>query len=140
MATYERGQFSKADALIAFMGPDIRVRDSGQFRGERKLTKKGDSEPRRLLFNTAMQGRRGGLWVPYHLTMRTPGMSTTLAFVALGRKLARVSFALLRNGTGVNPQMLSGHLPWNIESVSNHVNSRGYPCVTFVRWPYPTAC
>ena len=35
------------------MGMDVRVRESGQWRGRRKLTKKGDPEIRRLLFNAA---------------------------------------------------------------------------------------
>jgi len=103
VATYHRGQFRSADAFIAFMGMDVRVRDSGKFRGRRKLTKKGDSELRRLLFNAAMQGRRSALWEPYYLTLRTRGMSTTAAFVALGRKLARVCFALLQKNTDFNP-------------------------------------
>lgn len=103
VATYHRGQFLKADAFIAFMGLDVRVRDSGKFRGRRKLTKKGDSELRRLLFNAAMQGRRNRLWEPYYLALRSRGLSTTAAFVALGRKLARVCFALLKNGTDFNP-------------------------------------
>jgi transposase len=103
VATDHRGQFLNADAFIAFMGLDVRVRDSGQFRGRRKLTKKGDSELRRLLFNAAMQGRRNLLWEPYYLALRSRGLSTTAAFVALGRKLARVCFALLKNGTDFNP-------------------------------------
>ncbi len=44
---------------------------------------------RRLLFNAAMQGRRNPLWEPYYLSLRARGMSTTAAFVALARKLAR---------------------------------------------------
>lgn len=103
VATYHRGQFLDADAFIAFMGLDVRVRDSGKFRGRRKLTKKGDPELRRLLFNAAMQGRRNLLWEPYYLALRSRGLSTTAAFVALGRKLARVCFALLKNGTDFNP-------------------------------------
>lgn len=103
VATYHRGQFRSADAFIAFMGMDVRVRDSGKFRGRRKLTKKGDSELRRLLFNAAMQGRRSALWEPYYLALRARGMSTTAAFVALGRKLARVCFALLQNEADFNP-------------------------------------
>jgi transposase len=59
-----------ADAFIAFKGMEFRVRDSGQFRGRRKLTKKGDPELPRLLFNAAMQGRRSVLWEPYYLAMR----------------------------------------------------------------------
>ena len=103
VATYHRGQFRSADAFIAFMGMDVRVRDSGKFRGRRKLTKKGDSELRRLLFNAAMQGRRNALWEPYYLALRARGMSTTAAFVALGRKLARVCFALLNNEAEFDP-------------------------------------
>ena len=105
VATYHRGQFRRADAFIAFMGMDVRVRDSGTFRGRRKLTKKGDSELRRLLFNAAMQGRRSVLWEPYYLALRARGMSTTAAFVALGRKPARVCFALLANETDFNTDL-----------------------------------
>ena len=99
VATYHRGDFRNADAFIAFMGLDVRIRDSGQFRGRRKLTKKGDPELRRLLFNAAMQGRRSAHWEPYYLRLRQRGLSSTAAFVALGRKLASLSFALVRNGT-----------------------------------------
>ena len=72
------------------MGRDVRVRQSDQWRGRCKLTKHGDPEVRRLLFNAAMQGRRNPLWEPYYLSLRGRGMSTTAAFVALGRNLARV--------------------------------------------------
>jgi transposase len=104
VALYHRGQFERADAFIAFMGMDVRVRQSGQWRGRCKLTKQGDPEVRRLLFNAAMQGRRNPLWEPYYLSLRQRGMSATAAFVALGRKLARVCFALLKNGTDFNPE------------------------------------
>ena len=108
VALYHRGEFVRADAFIAFMGMDVRVRESGQWRGRRKLTKKGDPEVRRLLFNAAMQARRSPLWEPYYLALRQRGLSATAAFVALGRKLARICFALLKNGTEFNPNLRSG--------------------------------
>ena len=52
-AMYGRGQFRRADAFIAFIGLDVRVRESGTFKGRRKLTKRGDAEVRRVLFNAA---------------------------------------------------------------------------------------
>ena len=61
------------------------VRDSGKFRGRRKLVKKGDSELRRLLFNAAMQGRRSALWEPYYLSLRQRGFGTT-ALRCIGQK------------------------------------------------------
>ena len=108
VALYHRGEFVRADAFIAFMGMDVRVRESGQWRGRRKLTKKGDPEIRRLLFNAAMQARRSPLWEPYYLALRQRGLSATAAFVALGRKLARVCSALLKNETEFNPNLRSG--------------------------------
>ena len=50
-----------------------------------------------------MQGGRNQFWEPYYLALRSRGLSTTAAFVTLGRKLARVCFALLKNGTDFNP-------------------------------------
>ncbi|MGM0988819.1 MAG: transposase, partial [Pseudomonadota bacterium] len=41
-----RGDFRRSDAYAAFLGLDVRVRDSGKQRGRRKLTKKGDPEIR----------------------------------------------------------------------------------------------
>lgn len=108
VATYHRGEFRRADAFIAFMGLDVRVRDSGQSRGRRKLTKRGEPELRRLLFNAAMQGRRQPAWESYYLALRQRGLSSTAAFVALGRKLARLCFALLRAGTDFNPERHPG--------------------------------
>jgi len=42
-------------------------------------------------------------WGPRYLALRVGDMSTTAAFVALGQKLARVCFALLKTGTDFNP-------------------------------------
>jgi hypothetical protein len=69
------------------------------------MTKKGDAEVRRLLFNAAMQGRRSPQWAPYYLKLRARGLSSTAAFVALSRKLAKVSFALLRTNAQFVPAM-----------------------------------
>lgn len=39
----------------------------------------------------------------YYLALKARGMSTTAAFVTLGRKLPRVCFALLKSGAAFNP-------------------------------------
>jgi transposase len=38
VATFHRHNFRNADAFVAFMGLDVRVRDSGKFRGRRRIT------------------------------------------------------------------------------------------------------
>jgi hypothetical protein len=45
--------FCHADQFVAYIGLDIRVIQSGRKRGQRGLTKQGDAELRRLLFNCA---------------------------------------------------------------------------------------
>ncbi|MGH8196277.1 MAG: transposase [Woeseiaceae bacterium] len=100
VATYHRGQFRNDDAFIAFMGMDVRVRESGRFRGRRKLTKKGEPELRRLLFNAAMRGRQQAHWEPYYLALRDRGLSSTAAFVAVGRLYGESRFRLLNFAPG----------------------------------------
>lgn len=52
---------------------------------------------------SSLQGRRNLPWEPCYVDLRSRGLSTTAAFVALGRKLALVYFALLKNGNDFNP-------------------------------------
>ncbi|MEM9317358.1 MAG: IS110 family transposase [Pseudomonadota bacterium] len=99
VATFRRGEFTSADAFIAFMGMDLRTRESGRFRGQRKLSKHGDPELRRLLFNAARAGARTAAWREYYARLRARGYSTTAAYVALSRKMARVAFALMKKET-----------------------------------------
>lgn len=108
VATYHRGQFHNDDAFIAFMGMDVREREPGQFRGRRKLTKKGEPELRRLLFNAAMQGRRNSLWERYYLALRERGLCSTAAFMAIGPKMARLCFILVKKEANFDPNFSSG--------------------------------
>jgi transposase len=97
VAVFHRGLFRNADAFIAFLGLDVRVRESGRYRGRRKLTKRGDPELRRLLFNAARAAARTSAWKACYERLRARGLSTTAACVALARKIARVAFAVLRD-------------------------------------------
>lgn len=101
---FRRGEFARSDAFIAFLGMDVRARDSGTFRGKRKLTKHGDPELRRLLYLAAMAASRSAAWKPFYERARQRGMASTQALVALARKLARIAFALLKNGTAYQPK------------------------------------
>ena len=103
VATFHRHNFRNADALVAFIGMDVRVRDSGKFRGRRKLTKKGDPEIRRLLYNAAMCGCRLPHWKPYYQSLRDRGFSGTAALMILARKMVRVCYALLQKQVSFDP-------------------------------------
>lgn len=105
IATFNRHHFRNADAFVAFIGLDVRVRDSGRFRGRRKLTKKGDPEIRRLLYNAAMSGCRDPFWKPYYRSLRDRGISGTAALMILARKMVRVCYALLSKQVEFDPEM-----------------------------------
>lgn len=93
---FRRGHFRNSDAFIAFLGMDVRVRDSGHSRGRRKLTKQGDPELRRLLHNAAMAAARKGRWKTLYDAYQARGLSKTQSLVILARKLARLAFSLLK--------------------------------------------
>ena len=96
-AVFHRGAFAGADAFIAFIGLDIRVRESGKFKGQRKLTKCGEAEIRRLLYCTAKPSRSYRPFDIYYQQQLDKGLSKIAANVILARKIARIAFTLLTN-------------------------------------------
>ncbi len=99
VAAYHRGAFSGADAFIAYLGMDVRRRESGKYKGKSKLSKHGEAELRRLLWCAARPSRCYPPFAEYHQVQLDKGLSKIAANVILARKLARIAFALLRDGT-----------------------------------------
>ncbi|WP_193075277.1 IS110 family transposase [Pseudomonas sp. FME51] len=104
--TFHRGRFKSSDAFIAYLGMDVKVRDSGKQVGRRKLTKKGDPELRRLLYNAAMAARKTAAWKELYETYLSQGLKPIQALIKLARKLARIAFALMQNQTVYRPKTL----------------------------------
>lgn len=103
-AAYHSGQFTHRDAFVAFLGLDVRTKDSGKHKGRRKLTKKGEPEYRRLLHNAAMAAtKKGRYFHEEYLRLQARGMCKIAALVAIARKIARLAFGLLQNQTKFNP-------------------------------------
>ncbi len=99
----QRLPFKNADAFVAFTGLDPRPRDSGKKIGRRRLSKRGPSELRRLLFNAAMAGSRSKAWKPFYLHHRQRGLSTTEALIVLARKIARTAWSVSHYQTSFDP-------------------------------------
>lgn len=95
---------AKADAVVAFTGLDPRPMDSGQRQGQRRLSKRGDAELRRLLYNAAMSAARTAAWRPTYERERAKGLSATAALVALARRLVRVAYALFKTSSNFDPR------------------------------------
>jgi hypothetical protein len=102
---FHRGHFKTSDAFIAFLGLDVRVRDSGCYRGRRKLTKAGDPELRRLLYLAAMQAKSKPAWQTYYQRHLERGLAPIQAINVLARKLARVAYALMKNQADYQPRI-----------------------------------
>ena len=100
---FHRGSFKNSDAFVAFLGLDVRVRDSGNSRGKRKLTKKGDPELRRLLYLAAMNAIKYNPWKALYQRYLDRGFKKTQALIIIARKLARLAFALMKNQDEYQP-------------------------------------
>jgi transposase len=99
VCAYHRCAFANCDAFVAFLGLDVRVRESGTFQGKRKLTKRGESELRRLLYCAARPARSYQPFDQFRQKQLDKGLPKIAANVILARKLARIAFALLRDQT-----------------------------------------
>jgi len=106
VTAYHRGAFASSDAFVAYLGLDVRVRESGRFTGMRKLTKRGEAELRRLLYCAAASSRSYPRFGQYYQRQLEKGLPKTAANVILGRKLARIAFALIRNEQSFNHDLL----------------------------------
>lgn len=97
VAAQHRGAFAGSDAFIAYLGLDIRLRESGHFKGKRKLTKRGEPELRRLLYCGSNAACHHPRFAAYRQRQLEKGLSKIAARVALARKLARIAFTLMKN-------------------------------------------
>mgnify|MGYP000163796227 CR=1 FL=1 len=99
LATLEHGDFKSADALVAFVGLDPKANDSGQRNGRRRLSKQGDGELRRLLYNAARSACKSEAWKPFYKRYRERGLTGTQALCILARKILRVAWSLHKHQT-----------------------------------------
>ncbi len=103
----QRLPFESADAFVAFTGLDPRPCDSGKKVGRRRLSKRGPSELRRLLFNAAMAGSRTKAWKPFYQHPSPAWAGFRLeALIVLARKIARTAWSVFHHQTNFDPTRL----------------------------------
>ncbi len=106
--SFMRGEFSNSDAFVAYLGMDVITAQSGNWVGRGRLSKRGDSEVRRLLHNAAMSGSRTKTWKQFYAHHLERGKKTTQALVILSRRLARLAFGLMKSQTDWKAQVYVG--------------------------------
>ena len=105
--TFTRIPFRNSDAFVAYTGFDPRPFDSGKKIGRRRLSKRGPSELRRLLFNAAMSAAQTKTWKPIYERYRARGLPSTAALVILARRMARVAWSIHHHQTAFDPARLA---------------------------------
>jgi transposase len=98
--------FANSDSVVAYSGLDPRPEDSGNKRGKRRLSKKGDPHLRRQLYLCAMAATRSALFRPVYEALKARGLPSTAALVVLARKLLRIAFAVWKSGQAFEPSKL----------------------------------
>lgn len=101
-----RLKFEKADSLVAFVGLDLEVKDSGTSTGKRRLTKRGDRRLRCLLFTAASAAIRCSCWKPFYDNAKAKGWKSTQAILILARKMIRIAWFLNDKGIDFDPRKL----------------------------------
>jgi len=104
--TLERVPLKNADAFVAFTGLDPRPDDSGHHRGKRRISKRGPSELRRLLFLAALSAAKTKAWHPLYEHYREKGLSSTAVLVILARRIARTAWSIYSHKTEFDPKRL----------------------------------
>ena len=75
--------------------------------GRRRLSKRGPSELRRLLYLAAMAAAKTKIWKPLYQHYRARGLSSTAALVVLARRIARTAWSIYTHKTEFDAQRLT---------------------------------
>jgi transposase len=97
--------FASAKQAAAHAGLDVRIRQSGQWKGQSKMTKCGDPLLRKALYMPAVAAQR---WNPaisaFRDRLRANGKNGKAIACAAMRKLLHIAFAILKSGKPFDPE------------------------------------
>jgi len=106
-ALFARVPFKSSDAVVAYVGLDVRVHDSGHSRGKRRITKWGPAHLRRLVWLLGFTGAHTKVYKTYYDSLKARGLAFTEAAMILGRRILRIAWALWRSNHHFDPALLT---------------------------------
>jgi len=91
-------RFQRTDQVVAYAGMDIEVKESGKWKGQAKLSKRGSGRLRRFLYLAAVRciRRADSAFGAYYHRLLARGMKARDALMAVMRKMLVVAYRLLR--------------------------------------------
>ncbi|MBU4035879.1 MAG: IS110 family transposase [Proteobacteria bacterium] len=97
----EIGDFNKfktRSEIMKLAGLDLYEISSGKMKGQRRISKRGRSLLRKILYYTAIQTiRKNGIMYDYYTRLTGRGMKKMMALVAVSRKLLGIIYAIVRD-------------------------------------------
>ncbi|MDQ5851140.1 MAG: IS110 family transposase [Chloroflexota bacterium] len=98
-------RFQRSEQVVAYAGLDVTVRESGKWKGQRKLSKRGSGALRRSLYMAAFGCLRHphSAFRAYYEALAARGLKGNRALVAVMRKMLVVAYHLLRSGEPYDP-------------------------------------
>lgn len=90
-------RFARMDQVVAYAGMDLQVKQSGKWKGQTKLSKRGSGQLRRILYLAALRSIRlpDSPFGSYYHRLLERGMKKGMAVVAVMRKLLIVAAHLI---------------------------------------------
>lgn len=97
LATFAGTSFVHKDAFVAYAGLDLAVKESGQFKGRRYLTCRGDKVLRCLLYLAGFAASRSRAYRDQYAQLKIERkLKPTQAQIVLARKIARRIYGVLK--------------------------------------------
>jgi len=91
-------KFSTQSEILKLAGLDLYEISSGKRKGQRRISKRGRSLLRKILFYAAIQMiRKNGIMYDYYARLTGRGMERMRALIAVSRKLLRIIHAIVRD-------------------------------------------
>lgn len=103
-------RFSRMDQIVAYVGLDLEVKQSGKYKGQTKLSKRGSGRVRRILYLAALRSihLEASPFGAYYHRLVARGMKKGMAVVAVMRKLLIVAAHLLLTEQVYEPGKVAG--------------------------------
>jgi len=98
-------RFARLDQAVAYVGLDLQVRQSGQWKGQVKLSKRGSGRVRRVLYLAALRSLTlpDSPFAAYSHRLVARGLKGREALTAVMRKMLIVACHLLRSNQTYDP-------------------------------------
>ena len=98
-------RFTRIDQVVAYVGLDLQVKQSGKWKGQTKLSKHGSGRVRRILYLAALRSIHldTSPFGAYYRRLVARGMKKGMAVVAVMRKLLIVAVHLIQTEEDYDP-------------------------------------